>query len=233
MQVDRRDFINRYWTYEEGEHVVFLGPTGTGKTTFAMDLLLNQQWKGTTTIFDTKARNKELDQWSRRFKVPIIEQWPPTAWNRLMAPKDCTKWTVRPKHTMVDPDVDNRRLYSVGMKIMGLNYRQGNTITYVDECLDATDVGLEKMLRVMLTRGRTAGAGLWTGSQRPAHIPVYVYSSASHVFLANDPDERDRKRLNEIGGVDGKYVAETVKALKPYHWLYIQRKGSKVAIIGP
>lgn len=229
--IDRREFISRFWTYEPGEHVTFLGPTGTGKTTLAMDLLLNGR-NGRAVILDSKPRNRELDAWGKRHKVGVTPTWPLPTYKRLWFGPNKT-WIVRPPHSMDDPDVDDARIKAVGGRAIMKTYRQGDTITYIDECLDVIDVGLSKHVRVVLTRGRSSGNGLWTGTQRPYHVPVYLYSSASHLFLANDPDERDQKRFAEIGGIDPKYVIEVVKSLPPYHWLYIKRKGTETAIIGP
>jgi hypothetical protein len=58
-----------------------------------------------------------------------------------------------------------------------------------------------------------------------------MYSQAQHLFLHNDPDERARKRFDEIGGVDPKVVRNTISKLDKHEWLYIRRDGPVMAIV--
>jgi hypothetical protein len=75
------------------------------------------------------------------------------------------------------------------------------------------------------------GCGLWAATQRPAYIPLWGYSMAEHLFLANDPDRRARIRYGEIGGINPKFVETQVERLPKYHWLYIRRTGPAVCIV--
>jgi hypothetical protein len=98
-------------------------------------------------------------------------------------------------------------------------------------------LGLGPVMARHWTQGAGMGAGLWDATQKPSgtaegQIPTFRYNSSEHTFLGHDPDKRNRDRFGEIGGVDPKLVGNVVMGLDRYEWLYIQRTGARMAIIG-
>jgi hypothetical protein len=113
------------------------------------------------------------------------------------------------------------------------SYRKGNRIIFGDEVYGLSkELGLDKELITLWSRGRSMGTGLWAATQKPTHVPLWMYSQAEHLFLHNDPDERARKRFDEIGGVDPHYVRGIVANLEKHEWLYIRRDGPVMCIVG-
>jgi len=51
--------------------------------------------------------------------------------------------------------------------------------------------------------------------------------------VAYTPDEADRDRYSEIGGVNPRIVKAVTAALPKYHWLYIRRTNRAMCIIEP
>jgi hypothetical protein len=75
------------------------------------------------------------------------------------------------------------------------------------------------------------GTAIWTGSQKPTHIPLWAYNQAEHLFLAYEPDARARKRYDEIGGIDPYIVEDAVLDLDRHEFLYIRRDGPVICKI--
>jgi hypothetical protein len=116
--------------------------------------------------------------------------------------------------------------------LMG-SYKRGNAVLFADEVYGLSkELRLDRELNAIWSRGRSMGCGLWASSQRPYAIPQWAYSSPEHIFLANDPDKRDRDRFREIGGVDPALVEEVTRTLPKFHWLYIRRTGPEMCIVG-
>jgi hypothetical protein len=227
--IPRQTFFDYYWEYKAGEHVTFLGPTQTGKTTLSFQLL------GCTAMPDlpavilvVKPKDGTVTKWAKRFDYRIIRDWPPPPHYRVIKPKGYVVW---PRHSFNSNQDDAKHSAIMHRAINGC-YKSGDKILFADETWGLTkELGLERELNRVWSRGAAMGCGLWSASQRPFAIPQLAYSSAEHLFVCNDPDERDRKRFSEIGGVDPKLVSAVSLSLQKYQWLYIRRTGPELCIV--
>ncbi len=231
--IDRTDFLHNYWDYKPGEHVTFLAPTQSGKTTFIAQLVgVSATPELPAIVLVMKPRDRTVDKIVKQLGFEIIRKWPPpvNVWRGWR--KKPSGWVLWPKHTF-DDEVDDPHFHDVFKKVLMDAYKTGDRIVVADETFGLTnELHLGKKLDSIWTRGAGMGCGLWAASQRPAMIPQNAYAQAEHIFIAYDPEERSRKRYGEIGGVDGKMVEATVLQLEKYHWLYIRRTGRVSAIIG-
>lgn len=207
-----------------------LAPTQSGKTTLAFQLLqktTKPDLPGLVLVM--KPRDPTVTKWTKALKYKIVRDWPPKI-ARYPKPPGYTIW---PKHTF-DIDTDDAKLKAVFNRTIMDSYKRGNRILFGDEVygLDK-ELGLGKQLQTVWSRGAAMGCGLWSASQRPFSVPQMAYSQATHVFLAHDPDKRDRDRYGEIGGVDPKALSNAVLGLKKYQFVYVNRNGPYTAIIDP
>lgn len=229
-EFDREEFIHERWDYHPGEHVTFLAPTQTGKTTLKFQLLQRTATpKLPAMVLVMKPRDKVVDDWQKTLKFQRTESWPPVAWKRKFT--NPPGWMIRPEHRF-DPKVDNEHLRRVFRRAILSAYKKGDRIIDVDELYGVdNELGLDDELNTVYSRGASMGCGQWGGSQRPRNVTLYAYSQAQHLFLGNTPDKADRERFRDIGGVDARDVSDIVMDLGDHEWLYINRSGPRMCKI--
>jgi energy-coupling factor transporter ATP-binding protein EcfA2 len=234
--VPRDEFLSEVFDYRPGEHLTILGPTGSGKTWLANQLLKNAASPDLPAIvLVMKPQDPVAEDWAKQLKHRIVRTWPPppsftewfarNAWNQRRS-----GYVLWPKHSF-DPRIDNVRLYQEFRRAMLDSYKRGKRILFADETWGLVDLGLTDEIETIHTRGRSMETGLWVSSQRPTYIPRTSYSQTQHLFLAREPDLQARKRYREISGIDVMRVDTLLGRLPPYQWLYITDNGRHMCIV--
>lgn len=253
LQLDRAEWLDSYWEYNPGEHVVIIEPTGGGKTHLAYQMLgaaMERYPHLSVASFMPKPADPSTVAWAKALNLRETPEWPP---RRKVAdllggkPAGHVLW---PPHRMDLAPADRRE--EVGKVLrsgLDAQYKAGNSISLVDDAHSAaTYMGLNDYIEEILVNGRAGGAAAWLPLQKPSGtvnsggITSYAYSSPTHLLFGRDTDERNLKRLSEIGaGIDPRRVTEIVRNLRLYRIgdhtvsqkLYLDRRGPYMALIGP
>ena len=250
LELDRAEWLDSYFDYNIGEHLIIVEPTGGGKTTLLYQLLaevLNRYPDVSAVSFMPKPSDPSTARWSRALDLRETPGWPPR--RKLFQPKPAGH-VLWPPHRMDVPPAERREQVGRVLRTgLDAQYKAGNSISLVDDAHSAaTYMGLNDYIEEILVNGRAGGAAAWLALQKPSGtvnaggITSYAYSSPTHMLFGKDTDARNLKRLSEIGGgIDPARVEAIVRNLRLYRIgthtvsqkLYLDRRGPCMALIGP
>ncbi len=237
FRVTREEFLTDMWDYEPGQHVTILGTTNSGKTYLGYQLLgVSATEDVPAIVFVMKPRDATVTKWSKEVGFRKVQVWPPMPSVKKTWKQERERgFVLWPRFTM-DPRRDNAEMkLQFGRAILD-SYKRGNRILFADETYSLVEElpqgGLREELITVWTKGRSMECGLWAASQRPAYVPLWAYSMATHLFIAFESDKRARDRYKEIsGGVDSKLVEQTILELQEHEFLYINTTTRAMCVV--
>lgn len=159
------------------DRAIFLGATGTGKTTLAKALMYNLP---NVAVLDPKRTFTMPDSWEATI---TSEQSEVLSWNS-------------PKPLIFRPGVE-----ALG-DADGLDwwfqwvFERGNTLAYIDEAMLATNgTTPPRWYAACIQLGRERGVGTWHATQRPARVPIVLLSESEHMFIFRLRHPEDMQRV--------------------------------------
>lgn len=234
----REEFLRERWNYNPGEHVSFITATQNGKTSLVYDLLCytDTSWcRIPPTMIVAKPLDAVVATGLDALGYEEVDRWPPPKHWFDDPPPGYGLW---PKHLQdADEERNNAHLAGIIKPAVRDLFWRGNTICIADEIYHLCALlDMSPQMTRHWTQGHGMGAGLWSATQKPSGtqqgtVPSFMYNSQTHTFLGRELDERNRRRLNEISGIDSGLAADIVKGLKKYEWLYIHRDGPAMCVI--
>jgi hypothetical protein len=234
-RLPRQEFLDDYWQYEPGQHVLIVGPTQkSGKTHLAFQLLEQSVRPSLdTTVFCMKPKDRTVANFSDELGFKEIGKWPPVKHFWQDEPPAYTLW---PRHSF-DVAKDNEHIRSEFRKAMMDGYKKGNSLLFLDEIYGiVAELKLQEELLAILTRGGGMGCGAWMATQKPSGttgnpLPGFVFNSPTHMFLAPDNVKANREKYADLAGnFDPKEVEQITLGLNRYEFLYLRADGAKCVI---
>jgi energy-coupling factor transporter ATP-binding protein EcfA2 len=243
-RIARAEFAGEYWAPAPGEHATFIGPTGCGKTELALELMASahEQHPDTRAVAlvmkpdkGPKSRGRKstgdetISRLTRKFGGRVTRQWPPRKWPWQDEPP---LWAFWPRHEM-DPDVDRPEHHSVFRRAILDTYATGDWWLFADEVYSLNaELKLGDELVTLWTKSRGMCTSVFAATQRPAHVPLWMYSEPSHFFLWKMRDGAGYDRLREIGGtLDTALITRTLARLKQFECVYLYPPGNAICVI--
>jgi hypothetical protein len=224
---DREEFVGHRFDWNRGEHLFASEPTQQGKS-----YLLNQLAQRVLSEYEPgelrwvslmpKPRDPATSEWAPRLGLKVIDRWPPPP--RLPWQRKPAGYVLWPRHLPAASPKENREhLAGIMRPCVKDLYWGGNSVVFGDDAhIAAVLLGLNPEFEEHLTAGGGMGSALWLANQKPSgsgatgSLTTFAYSAATHLLFGHDPDERNLKRLSEIGGVNPELIAEIVRSL-PVH----------------
>jgi ABC-type dipeptide/oligopeptide/nickel transport system ATPase component len=189
--------------WKQGEHVIIVGDTGSGKTYLESKLLSLRDY---TIVIKTKPDDIKFDG----FKT-------------VKAYKDLMD--LKTKRFVLDAGTDmSLQRYHIAHTI-SLAWKQKGWTIAVDETYYWTSVlRLEKQLNMLLTQGRSMNLTIVAGMQRPAWISRFALSQATHAFIFRC-EGRDLITLSQALSPK---VSKQVEDLRGHDFVYFNRATREV-----
>lgn len=204
--------------WKQGEHVLISGPTGSGKTLLGRHVnQIRIDNGGHVVVFIAKLKPDQtiLDEykgWTR---------W--TSWKKNSFPQRVLLWPdVSNKKTLKGALLHQKEVFGEALDELA---KVGKWAVDFDEGLYMTNpsfLNFGQEIAMLHAMGRSSNLTLITKVQRPSHIPLIVFSSASHAFIGRSREQVDVKRLSELGGnVSAKDLAGRIAAQGRHDFLWI------------
>lgn len=182
----------------QGEHIVIVGPTGSGKTHVSPDILSIRDF---VVCLALKPRDETVNRFTKPFgkdetKYKLVKRWPYD-----FGPKKLVYWE-KPKSIDKIPEQ--------AMRVHGsLNrmYREGYWTIYMDDAgyLSGT-LGLGKAIGVLLNQGRSSGIScvvvVTRVSSLIARMPKEAFSQTRHKIIFKYDNDDELKAISQIIDID-------------------------------
>lgn len=182
--------------WHQGEDVLVSGAKGSGKTTLIRHLAdIRVDNGGHVIVFVLKPRPD----------ATITKDYADyTRWTRYRkrAPSYENKVLLLPAVEKLKGDDILALQKEVFKEAIDEISAAGHRTVVVDDALYLTNpqfLDLSDELAMMHAIGRSGGLTLIDGTQRPSHLPLIAYGSASHAFISRTRELADLRRLAELG----------------------------------
>ena len=204
-------------TWDPGQHFALIGPTGEGKTTFAVGILKLRKW---VLALDPKGEDDTLTAsgFTRITKLPL----PRRIRNDIAEGKPARLIIGGGART----DEEERTLRELMRRTVALVRQQGGWTLYADEFQILADLrmfNLGKPIEQALISARGKGTSVVTSYQAPAWVPKAATRQAWGTAIWPTRDIAMIKSVAESMGRDWHELQAAVNVLPPYHPLIIPK----------
>jgi hypothetical protein len=208
--------------WKQGDHVLFSGPTGSGKTVAARTLVRHRDY---VVVLGTKMRDKEMDEYIAEGYKRIYE-WPPTYKQRRPDENGQVHLVLWPKITTREQLRSHRNQYA---KCLDDCLVDGGWSIVSDETLwlsDRKGLDLGDQLGSIAYTGRSSKVTLLALLQRPSGIPRNIWSNCSSAFVWKSGVTTDLRELATLGTYQSKETEQAIRSLKPYEFMYLPTRAN-------
>ncbi len=208
-------------TWEPGQHMSVIAPTGAGKTTFVGGLLDLRRY---VLAFDPKGGDSTLTA----LGYTRLSTWPgEKKMSEMVADND---EHGRPSRYIVGPRIRSRsdlpKLREVCRQALEGAFNMGGWTCYVDELQIATDprmMNLRAEIDEILIAARDKGLSLISSYQAPSWVTPHAAKMSTWVAVSYTRDRDVVHRLSEILGRPREEIRGALEGLDPFSWLIVGR----------
>lgn len=213
--------LAREW--KQGEHMLITGGTGSGKTALARHIVeIRARRGGHVIVFCMKPLPD----------ATIIQDYQRQGFTRWTDWRN--RFTSNERRILLWPDVtkakgNRRAILDIQKDVFGTAVdainRIGKITLQVDEGLYLCAPQFLNMaddLAMLHAIGRSGDLTCVTLAQRPSHLPLILYGSASHALTGRTREASDLKRIAELGSREGaRELAPKIAALDRHGFIWM------------
>jgi energy-coupling factor transporter ATP-binding protein EcfA2 len=207
-------------TWKQGEHVLISGPTGSGKTALARHIVqIRADNGGHVIVFVAKPNeDKTIKEDFKGFtRWKSFKKRHPSYESRILLWPD-----TRKLKTSKDIIAHQKEIFQEAFDEIN---RSGKWTVQIDEGLYTVSPSFLNMaddIAMAHAVGRSNNLTMVTLTQRPSHLPLILYGSASHAIVGRTREAMDQKRLAELGARESsKELAQRIAAQGRHDFLWI------------
>jgi hypothetical protein len=208
------EFCDGSERWKQGEHIVILGPTGTGKTYIARDILAARDY---VIVIAIKRNDDTLTTFTRELGYYREKKWPPRyAHNKVI-------YWYKPDDLSPEAVMKQREdVYT----ILNHAYHDGGWAVLCDDTgYISTQLKLGGQLAVLFSQARSSGisvvAVLVQPSSIAARVPTETLRQVRHYLMFRYKNRKDIRLLSEITGIDYGILEEMMKMLGSHDFIYV------------
>lgn len=216
----RKQLIKLRQTWKQGEHVLISGPTGSGKTELARHVIdIRHQNGGHTITFVAKPNeDKTIRESYKGFtRWKSFKKRHPSSENRILLWPD-----TRRLKTSKEIIAHQKEIFQEAFDEIN---KAGKWTVQIDEGLYTVSPSFLNMaddLAMAHAVGRSNNLTMVTLTQRPSHLPLILYGSASHAMVGRTREAADQKRLAELGARESsKELAQRISSQGRHDFTWI------------
>jgi energy-coupling factor transporter ATP-binding protein EcfA2 len=212
--VEWSPFLKRL-EWKQGQHVILIGPNGSGKTVVNKHLLqYRDRRKGYMCTFATKPHDDELEALTKApfnfIRVKSNNDWGPRSYRKLLL------WPAAGDFNNL---AAQRKVFRDALQGM---WKRGRWTACLNELRYLTEhLRMRQEMNTLYLQARSAKFSLTAETQRPRYVPLEAFSQASHCFFFACRDDEDMKRISGIGNADPKVIRNCVVGLQRYETCYV------------
>lgn len=243
ITVIRRKAFARDFPYEDGDHVVFGGPTTRGKTTLCFDCLpYIATPEKPAYVAVSKPDDKVTRQRGTALNYRFVEDWPPPPkLGEMLGNGKPSGYIIWPPFGDLNKDMERAAVVTERLLMdrysAGANPRKnkGGILVMDDTMVKAKIMGLDKHMVTILAMAGAMKLGLWIFIQKPTdsgRTTLWGFENAKHLFFTKGGDEAMKRRYREIIGTDGLLAIKVIDSLEEFQFLYYNRVKGYMCIVG-
>lgn len=209
-----------------GEHVGIIGTTGAGKTHLQNSIL--PFWPF-VVAFATKNTDITMERMIKHSGFERFARWYP------LSPIDHPRRVIWPPvknlktQTAAQRQVFDHAIESIWAEGGRPADKPVGWAIAVDELWwFSNKLGMDEYIKVILLQGRSNGVSLIAATQRPAWVPVELYSMSTHLFFFHETDDVNLRRISEINSQNKSGVRQLVMSLDTHQVLYVNTRTGKM-----
>lgn len=209
--------------WRQSQHIGMIGPTDSGKSTLAIQLLDRRQY---VVAFLTKPRDENLNYLADKLDYRKMLKW------KDYDPDIVPRRALWPDATDMDADREQKKQFLLALSHI---YKQGGWCVYFDELWYlAVHLKMEHQVKTYFQQVRSMNISVVAATQRPAWVPLEVYNQSSHLFFWRDNDRRNLDRISGTNFRSSREMQYAVSNLGQYEVLYVHvRNGLMLRTIPP